>query len=217
MKIKENLIPPSAAKRPMIRQSPKFVTVHSTGNPSSTAKNERAWLVNKSNTRQASFHVVVDEKEAICCIPYREVAYHAGDGQGNGNRASIGVELCESGSRVKVLKNGANVVAQLLLLFGLGSDKMVQHHHWSGKNCPRILRDSRYTKDGMDWAYFKGLVETELISMMTKQQEIILPGGKNLKLPAVELEGSNYVAVRPLLENLGYVVGWQNGKVIVEK
>lgn len=49
-------------------------------------------------------HLVIDETEAIECIPLNEVAWHAGDGaNGTGNRKSIGLQICESGDRVKTL------------------------------------------------------------------------------------------------------------------
>jgi len=45
--------------------TPEYITIHSTGNPTSTARNERAWLTNPNNNVTASWHIVVDEKEAI--------------------------------------------------------------------------------------------------------------------------------------------------------
>ena len=69
-------------RRPGLKMEPEYITIHSTGNPNSTARNERVWLTNPQNDRTASYHVVVDEKEAIEVIPLNEVAWHAGDGNG---------------------------------------------------------------------------------------------------------------------------------------
>jgi N-acetylmuramoyl-L-alanine amidase len=77
-------------RRPGQVMTPQYITIHSTGNPSSTARNERGWLTNPSNTRTASWHICVDEKEAVEAIPLNEVAWHAGDGNGQGNRAHNG-------------------------------------------------------------------------------------------------------------------------------
>src|SRR5690348_3423953 len=79
-------------RRPAIVLEPTSITIHTTGNPSSTAKNERAWLTNTSNTRTASYHIVIDEREVIEVLPLNEVGWHAGDGSGakSGNRTSIG-------------------------------------------------------------------------------------------------------------------------------
>ncbi|WP_252891413.1 peptidoglycan recognition protein family protein [Thermoclostridium stercorarium] len=110
-------------RRPGYSMTPEYITIHSTGNPTSTARNERAWLTNPNNNVTASWHIVVDEKEAIEAIPLNEVAWHAGDGgNGTGNRKSIGIEICESGDRQKTLKNAAELVAKLLKERGWGVD-----------------------------------------------------------------------------------------------
>lgn len=217
LNIKQDFIPASALKRPQIKQTVKYLTIHSTGNAKSTAQNERAYLTNPANKRQASFHVVVDDKQAIQCIPYTEVAYHAGDGQGDGNRASVGLEICESGDRAKTLKNAAVLAAKLLNEFNLPINKMVQHNHWSGKDCPRILRNKAHIKNNMDWAYFVGLVNKELAALEKLKVEIVLPDGKVFIAQAINDNGSNYVQVRPLLEALGYKVGWKAPRITVNK
>lgn len=215
--IKQDFIPASAMKRPQLKQTIRYLTIHSTGNAKSTAQNERNWLTNPTNSRQASFHVVVDEKQAIQCIPFHEVAYHAGDGQGDGNRSSIGLEICESGDRAKALKNAAELAAKLLNQFNLPISKMVQHNHWSGKDCPRILRNQSYIKNNMDWPYFVGLVKKELGELEKLNLDIVLPDGKVFPTTAINDNGSNYVQIRPLLEALGYKVGWKAPRITVNK
>lgn len=122
--------------------SPKYITIHNTANPSSSARNERSWLTNRANDRQASYHIVVDEREAIECIPLDEVAWHAGDGRsGPGNRTSIGIEICESGDYAKTLDNAAALVARMLAERGWGVDRLRRHFDWSGKICPRLMYD----------------------------------------------------------------------------
>ncbi len=128
-------------RRPNLTMKPEYITIHSTANLTSSAKNERNWLTNPDNTRTASFHIVVDEKEAIECIPLNSVAWHATDGvNGTGNRKSIGVEICESGDRVKTLRNAVLLVAELIKIFNFDISKIKQHHEWYAKGCPRILR-----------------------------------------------------------------------------
>ena len=79
--------------------TPQFITIHSTGNPASTAQNEADYVCYNS-TRQASFHYVCDEKQIVQVLPTNEIAWHAGDGgSGNGNRKSVAIEICESGNR----------------------------------------------------------------------------------------------------------------------
>ena len=145
-------------RRPGISMTPKYLTIHSTGNPSSTAKNERGWLTNQTNNRQASYHIVVDEKEAIEILPLNETAWHAGDGRGQGNMASIGIEICESGNRQKTLNNAIELVAKMLKERSWGVDRLRRHHDWSGKICPRIMQPNNWA----GWEQFKKDVQKEL-------------------------------------------------------
>ena len=156
MKYIKNHIPKSKDKRPGIKITPEYITIHSTGNPKSTAQNERDWLTNPSNTRTASWHIVVDEKEAIEAIPLTELAYHAGNR--NGNNKSIGIEICESGNRQKTLENAVKLVAKMLHERNWGVNKLRRHFDWSGKNCPRILNYNNWA----GWTKFKNDVQKEL-------------------------------------------------------
>lgn len=147
-------------RRPGYPMKPETITIHNTGNPDSTAKNERGWLTNPNNTRTASYHIVVDEREAIECIPLNESAWHAGDGKyGSGNRKSIGIEICESGDREKNEDNAADLVAQLLIDRGWGIDRLRRHYDWSGKICPRLMYDAG-TWAG--WKNFKMKVQQKI-------------------------------------------------------
>ena len=56
--IKIDHIPINAKKRPGKKLNYIWITVHNTGNPSSSAKNERGWLTNPENTRSASWLAV---------------------------------------------------------------------------------------------------------------------------------------------------------------
>lgn len=159
MNYRQDHIPKSANRRPGRTMKPQFLTIHSTGNPSSTAKNERGWLTNPSNTRTASWHIVVDEREAIEAIPLTEVAYHAGTAAGNST--SIGLEICESGNREKTLAHAAEVAASILKKYGWGVDRLRRHYDWSKKNCPRILSANNWA----GWNDFKKLVQKELSKM----------------------------------------------------
>lgn len=53
-----------------------LITIHSTGNPCSTAQGVRNWLDNTNNTRAASRHYVVDDKEVIQAILDEEDAWY---------------------------------------------------------------------------------------------------------------------------------------------
>ena len=163
MEIRKAIIPISAGKRSGRKITPTTLTIHSTDNPSSTAQNERDWLVNPSNHRTASWHVCVDDKQAVMAIPLDERALHAGDKKGNDT--SLSLEICESGNREKTLRNAVEVTAQLLRECGWGVDKLRQHHDWSGKNCPRILRDTG------KWGWFVEEVRKALVEEKESEDE----------------------------------------------
>ena len=172
---------PLSNRRPGLSRKPKTLTVHSTGNPRSTAQNERAWLVNPKNTRLASWHVAVDEKEAVEAIPLNEVAWHAGDGrQGEGNAYSIAVEICESGDRAKTLDNAARVIATLLRENGLTMADIRQHFNWNKKNCPRILRTGKLWDEFLAavGSYYRGEEQSALeaaIALLVKEGVVRSP------------------------------------------
>ncbi|PDO11563.1 MAG: N-acetylmuramoyl-L-alanine amidase [Candidatus Reconcilbacillus cellulovorans] len=159
-------------RRPGLSMTPTTITIHNTGNSKSRARDERAWLANPANVRTASFHIVVDDTEAIECIPLNEVAWHAGDGSGvsSGNRTSIGIEICESGNYERTMQNAVVLVAHLLRERGWGVDRLRRHYDWSRKICPRLMHDGgKWT----GWEEFKRRVAAELEANepMTKEEK----------------------------------------------
>lgn len=162
-----------------------YITIHSTANERSTAKNERQWLTNSSNQATTSWHIVIDDKEAIEAIPLDEIAWHAGDGgKGAGNTRSIGIELCESGDRQQTINNAVTLVAKLLHVTNLPVDRVKQHYDWTGKNCPRILRTDDH------WQEFLLAIAYQL--QQKSQQDYRLEEG---------LKAINYLSGQQLLNN----------------
>lgn len=183
-----NHIPVTDGKRPGLKAKMTSITIHNTGNPDSTALNERNWLGSIYNDRAASFHIVVDSVQAIECIPLDEVAYHSGDYYGN--TSSIGVEICESGDYKANEHNAISLVAKMLVERGWGVDKLKRHYDWNGKNCPHIIIPY--------WDDFKYRIYKKIIEL----------GGESVK-PVLKL-GSKGETVKELqrkLETLGYDVG----------
>ncbi|MFC9447862.1 N-acetylmuramoyl-L-alanine amidase family protein [Bacillus cereus] len=143
MEIRKKLVDPSKydIKCPNT-MTPEFITVHNTYNDAS-AENEISYMIGNNNS--VSFHVAVDDKEAVQGIPFDRNAWHAGDGNGNGNRKSIGVEICYSlsgGDRYyKAEDNAAIVIAQLMKQFNIPISNVRTHKSWSGKHCPHRMLD----------------------------------------------------------------------------
>lgn len=174
-------------RRPGAKMVAESITIHNTGNEKSNARNERGWLTNNFNTRTASFHLVVDESEVIECIPVNEVAWHAGNAQGN--RTSIGIEVCESGDQKKTWVNAVRLTAKLLQERGWGVDRVRTHQSWSGKNCPRLIlpRWSEFIKD----------VERDLLRLNgVKEPEKVIP-----TIPDWKRVGVDYLAADGIIND----------------
>ena len=142
MKIIKNLVDKSKyhLKCPNAMKATRIV-VHETANDAS-ARNEIAYM--RGNNNETSFHFAVDDKEIVQGVPLDRNAWHAGDGNGKGNREGIAVEICYSKSGgdkwLVSLHNAAKFIAELLKERNWGVDKVTKHQDYSGKNCPhRIL------------------------------------------------------------------------------
>ncbi|MED1404903.1 N-acetylmuramoyl-L-alanine amidase [Bacillus mycoides] len=147
MEIRKNLVDPSkyGTKCPYTMK-PEFITVHNTYNDA-TAANEVAYMIRNNN--EVSFHIAVDDKEAVQGLPLERNAWACGDGNGNGNRKSISVEICYSlsgGNRYyKAEDNAAIIVAQLMKQYSIPISKVRTHQSWNGKYCPhRMLAEGRW-------------------------------------------------------------------------
>lgn len=143
IKIRQNLVDTSKynIKCPY-DMIPEYITIHNTANDA-TADNEIRYMINNNN--QVSFHFAVDDIEVVQGLPLNRNGWHAGDGNGDGNRKSIGVEICYSksgGERYNASENMAVAfITQLLKERNWGVDRLRQHFNWSGKNCPHRIRD----------------------------------------------------------------------------
>lgn len=211
MNYKIDHIPKSNYKRPGTKMTATSITIHSTANEKSTAQNERDNLAREGNLRTASFHIAVDDKQAIECIPLNEITYHAGVREGN--NTSISIEICESGDRAKTIQNAVELTAKLLHERKWGVDRLKRHFDWSGKICPRILSSNSWE----GWRVFKIQVERELSKMDKNKLEKIKVKlhGKVLEVEGIKENGTNHIPVR-FLEKLGYEVGWKDNTVIID-
>lgn len=142
----EDYIPRGRRNRPGYRLIPRYITIHDTANPNAGADaraHARYVKGDAAASIPASWHFTVDDQLIVQHLPLDENGWHAGDGtNGIGNRESIGIEICENkdGIRVEAEKNAVWLTAALLRDFTLGLEQVKQHYHWSGKNCPRVLR-----------------------------------------------------------------------------
>ncbi|WP_242320883.1 N-acetylmuramoyl-L-alanine amidase [Bacillus cereus group sp. BfR-BA-01312] len=144
MEIKKMLVPESRYEVLCpYEMNPTEITLHNTFNDA-PAINERNNVAN--NSTGTSFHVAVDDKEAIQLIPFNRNAWHAGDGTyGRGNRHSIGVEICYSksgGERYRKAElNAIKVIRQLMDTFNIPISRVKTHQERNGKYCPHRMLD----------------------------------------------------------------------------
>lgn len=139
--IKTNYKPGFKVRRPGTKITPSIIVIHSTANPTSTAHQERDWLVNPSNDRSASWNVAVDQIEAVEAIPCGEVSYSVLGTYPNHN--AISIEICESGDRKATLENAADVVNLLMGQWSIPIENVKKHRDYQNKSCPQILPDGK--------------------------------------------------------------------------
>ena len=145
-----DLIPRGHPNRPGTKlDGPRYITIHDTenaGKGAGAASHARYLKRTTGDGPATSWHFTVDDRGVYQHLPLDEVAWHAGDGHtpGGGNRASLGIEICENsdGDRAKAEDRAAWLAARLLARFGLGLEKVVPHQRWyPEKSCPHILLD----------------------------------------------------------------------------
>lgn len=127
--------------------SPIGITIHETDNNAS-ARNEIAYM--QRNNNFTSFHFAVDEKEVIQGVPLNRNTWNAGDAHGNGNRKTISIEICRN-YRTSDLTNyraarkrAEELTGWLMYVYGWDAGNIYTHNDWTGKNCPRVIRQEGY-------------------------------------------------------------------------
>ncbi len=169
------------------KMTPKGICIHNTANDA-PAKNEVSYM--KSNNNEVSYHIAIDDLEAIQVIPFDRNAWHAGDGgNGQGNRNYIAIEICYSesgGDRfIKAEKRAAKEVAAVLKEYGWTINNVKKHQDFSNKYCPHRTLD-------MGWQRFLNMIQTEL-NVLNGSSTQTPPSNQNMKVGSkVRVLGSNY-------------------------
>lgn len=128
------------------RSNPKrFLTIHETGNTSRGANAAAHANLQSRLWDWATWHWTVDDREAVQSYTHDFQLWHAGDGRGNGNMQSIAIEFCVNSDRnaSKAWQNLVELAGKIVAEEGIARANIVQHNHWSGKDCPHYIR-----KDG---------------------------------------------------------------------
>lgn len=174
------------------------ITVHNTSNWSKGANaiNHANYLRNGGANKQVSWHYVIDKDRAVRCIPENETAWCAGDGgNGNGNRKTINIEICDNadGDIRKATDNAVELCSIILRNHGItnASGHLFQHNHWTGKDCPYDIRRG----NPYDWNTF-----------VSKVQEKLNGNNNNTTQPVS----------KPATNNSGFLYANYNGSSIVD-
>jgi hypothetical protein len=161
--VEVDLVPVGQFKqRTGIAMKPESLTWHETANYNTGADADMhsRWLDNGAGDQYLSVHFFVDDHKAIQKIPLNEVSWHAGDGDGPGNYTSLSFEFCVNfdGDFEKTFRNMAELFGYIQ--YKLDLDDAFQHNHWSGKDCPRLLRQQNRWLEALDLieAYKRGFV-----------------------------------------------------------
>lgn len=197
MEIKQMLVPKSRYDVLCpYEMDPTEITIHNTYNDA-PAINERNNVAN--NSKGTSFHIAVDDKEAIQLIPFNRNAWHSGDGTyGRGNRKSIGVEICYSqsgGERYRKAElNAIEVIRQLMDRFNIPISKVKTHQERNGKYCPhRMLDEGR-----VQW--FK----SQLTQTSQKTEGVAITVNKYNKVVTYEFGTALVPEMLTMMDALGY-------------
>jgi N-acetylmuramoyl-L-alanine amidase CwlA len=169
--------------RPGRKIKPKAVVVHWTANtrPGADAKAHRNYFDTHPQAK-ASAHWVVDDHEAVLCIPEDEMAYHVGayryqpralkELSRYPNNCTIGVEICVGADAdfSKTYRNAVALVADILRRHGWGFDRIWRHYDVTWKDCPRFFvnhataREYGFQSAAAGWEKFRADVQAELIA-----------------------------------------------------
>lgn len=150
----------------------KRICIHETGNSAAGSRaDNHARLQANGNSRQASWHWTVDDKEAVQSFTHDYQCWAAGTSQGNNE--AIHIEMCVNadGDYKKTVQNTAELVAKILKDEKLTVNDIVQHNFYSGKNCPERMRSSSAP---VPWTSFIQMVKSNLQPTVAVTKDQIL-------------------------------------------
>jgi len=155
MQIKKQLVSKAKANKVTYdgTNKKKYIVIHETANTSKGADAQaHANLQSNGNSRKASWHYQVDDKQVIQSFSDDTQCWHAGNKYYNQN--SIGIEICvnSDGNFKKAVDNAVKLTKHLMDKYNIPASNVIQHNKASGKDCPRYLRSG---EKGVTWSQFK--------------------------------------------------------------
>lgn len=180
-KVRKNIVSSSVANKVTYSgTNPKtHIVIHETANTNKGANADaHGRLQANGNSRQASWHYTVDDKEIVQSFSDNAQCWHAGNA--NYNRKSIGVEICvnSDGNYKKAVDNAAELVKSLMSKYNIPATNVIQHHTSSGKNCPAFMRSG---SRGITWGDFNALLLGKSIGKVTNKPKTSKPSTPKVK------------------------------------
>lgn len=140
--------------------SPGYLVVHSTANPGATAANHRDYWSRIGNNNSMAHWVIDWTGTCYQMAASDRLVWHVG----NGNRYSVGIEICEATNRADFERGydeAAKWCADFLASRGWGIDRMVSHNEartiWGGTD--HVDPVPYFTRWGKSWSDFEGRVQ----------------------------------------------------------
>lgn len=141
--ITQDLLPVNAYSRPGTELAHvRGVVVHYTGNPGTTAEQNRSYFAGLAETHEtkASSHFVIGiDGTIIQCVPLDEIAYCSNER----NADTVSIECChadETGAfSEQTYASLVKLTKWLCETFRLKPDDVIRHYDVTGKNCPRYF------------------------------------------------------------------------------
>lgn len=193
-----------------------WIVVHDTASTAlgSNALAHANYLYNNTTLKNelwVSWHFSIDDHDIYQHLPEIERGFHAGDGSvlpgqsatylGGGNRNGIGIEMCinEDGDMYRTWQRTAKLVTYLLVKYNLPVDHQTYHNDFSGKDCPRTLRNAGlvplFEEFVLTEYHIKTIYPDAEISMTSNNPEYLDDFGRIIKIPERALTVSYTITV----------------------
>lgn len=144
----------------------KYIIIHETDNEKSGADADAyARLQYMGYYRETSWHLIVDEKEAVQSFAFEYACRGAGSAKGNLQGIQITICVNSDGDYLQAVSNTAEIVARIMKDENIPISNVVQHHHFNGKNCPRQMREGR-----INWIQFISKVKNGAANTVRKEK-----------------------------------------------
>ncbi len=151
--VTQDILPLNEYSRPGTKlDAVNGVVVHYTGNPGTTAEQNRSYyeqLASTHETKVSSHFVIGMDGVILQCVPLNEVAYCSN----HRNSDTISIECCHMDKEGRFSKATLESLTKLLEwlseVYGLRQEQILRHYDVTGKECPIY-----YVKHPDEWEHF---------------------------------------------------------------